>query len=74
MAKRRTSRKVHKASAKRSSDKAGAKRSSDKAGAKRSSGKGQIPLKKRLPLSLLEKRLKTLYSIVDERGGNLPDE
>ena len=59
MAKRKTSRKVHKA---------GAKRSSDKAGAKRSSGKGK------LPLHLLEKRLKTLYAIVDERGGNVPGE
>ena len=65
MAKRKTSRKVHKAGAKRSSDKAGAKRSSGK---ERSSGKGK------LPLHLLEKRLKTLYAIVDERGGNVPGE
>ena len=48
MAKRNTSRKVH------------------KAGAKRSSGKGQIPL------PVLEKRLKSLYSLVDRRGGKTP--
>ena len=65
MAKRKTSRKVHKA---------GAKRSSDKAGAKRSSGKGRSSDKGKLPLHLLEKRLKTLYAIVDERGGDLPGE
>ena len=56
MAKRKKSRKVRKAGAKRKAD------------AKRSSGKGK------LPLHLLEKRLKTLYSIVDERGGNVPGE
>ena len=50
MAKKKSSRKVH------------------KAGAKRSSGKGQIPL------PILEKRLKSLYSIVDRRGGSVPGE
>jgi hypothetical protein len=50
MARKKSSRKVH------------------KAGAKRSSGKGQIPL------PILEKRLKSLYSIVDRRGGSVPGE
>jgi hypothetical protein len=39
-----------------------------KAGAKRSSGKGQVPL------HILEERLKSLYSIVDRRGGSVPGE
>jgi len=43
-------------------------RKTHKAGAKRSSGKGQIPL------PILEKRLKSLYSLVDRRGGNVPGE
>ena len=48
MAKRRKTRKVHKASAKHSGH------------------KGQIPL------PILEKRLKSLYSLVDRRGGKTP--
>jgi hypothetical protein len=48
MARKKSSRKVH------------------KAGAKRSGGKGQIPL------PILEKRLKSLYSLVDRRGGKTP--
>ena len=56
MAKRKKSRKVH------------------KAGAKRSSGKGRSSDKGKLPLHLLEKRLKTLYGIVEERGGDVPGE
>jgi hypothetical protein len=48
MARKKSSRKVH------------------KAGGKRSSGKGQIPL------PILEKRLKSLYSLVDRRGGKTP--